>query len=593
MKKLILYLTLMNFLFIGCKKQLNDGYNQIAKDRISPNVAFTSDKSIELYINSFYKILPTGDDITQGDAMSDYVAVKSVPSYLIPGAYTSRNAGGWSWGTLRNVNYFIVNAPSQALKSGVRVHNVQNYLGIARFFRAWFYFDKVKRFGDVPWYGKPLDPSDVAELYKPRDSRTLVMDSILADLNYAIGNIRAEKDNTCSRITKWVALAFKSRVCLFEASYRKYHPDLNLQGTADQWFQEAADAANELMQSQLYIIHLNNNRPERSYRELFIDESGNPPNDETILSANYNAGLNLFNMSSWYYSSPTRGDRLSFIKPFINTYLRTDGSPFTDKVGFEIIPFWEEVKNRDLRLCQTIRMEGYERSDGDKQAPNFSFTPTGYHPMKYVLDSKKADNSILSNNSVPIIRYAEVLLNYAEAQAELGNFTQSDWNKTIKVLRDRAGIANTGLPTLVDSYLQSVYFPNISDPVLLEIRRERGVELALEGFRFDDIRRWARGELLDMLWEGIYVPQMNQLYDLNQDGTPDVSFVSSAPSTAQKGVVYVVVDNSSIKLSEGDKGNVIWLSDITKKWEDYKYVYPIPYNERVLNSGLSQNYRWE
>lgn len=593
MKKRTLYLILVGLLFTGCKKQLNNGYNQIAKDRISPKVAFTSDKSIELYINSFYKILPTGDGITQGDAMSDYVAIKSVPSYLIPGAYDSRNAGGWSWGALRNVNYFIVNAPDQALDAGIREKDVENYLGIARFFRAWFYFEKVKRFGDVPWYSKPLDPSDTSNLYKHRDPRTLVMDSVLADLDYAVNNISDEKDNECSRITKWVALAFKSRVCLFEGTYRKYHPDLDLKSTANKWFQETVSADSILIQSGKYKIHLNNTHPELSYRELFVDDSGHPPNDETILSANYSAELNIFNMSAWYYLSPTRGDRVSFTKPFINTYLSRNGNPFTDASDFETIPFWEEVTNRDLRLSQTIRMEGYERSDGDKQAPDFSFTPTGYQPIKYVLDSKRADDGIFSDNSIPIIRYAEVLLNYAEAKAELGSFTQADWDRTIKVLRERAGITNTSMPTTADPYLQSVYFPNISDPVLLEIRRERGVELALEGFRFDDIRRWARGDLLEMPYEGIYVPEMNQLYDLNQDGSPDVSFVSSTPSNAQKGVVYVVVDNSSIKLSEGDKGNVLWLSDITKKWEDYKYIYPIPHNERVLNPDLSQNPMWE
>ncbi len=593
MKTLKLYFALMSFVFMGCEKMLNDGYNQIAKDRISPKVAFTSDKSIELYTNSFYKILPNGDDITQGDAMSDYVAIKSVPSYLIHGAYDSKSAGGWSWGALRNVNYFIVNAPRQALDAGVREDNVNNYLGIARLFRAWFYFEKVKRFGDVPWYNKPLDPSDAAELYKPRDPRTMVMDSVLADLDYAIANIYDEKDNTCSRVTKWVALAFKSRVCLFEATYRKYHLDLNLRGTADKWFLEAANASSLLMQSEKYKIHVNSTRPERSYRDLFVDESGNPPNDETILSSNYSAELNLFNLSSWYYLSPTRGDRVSFTKPFINTYLNIDGTPFTNASGFETIPFWDEVKNRDLRLSQTIRMQGYERSDGDKQAPDFSFTPTGYQPIKYVLDSKKADNGILSDNSIPIIRYAEVLLNYAEAKAELGDFTLSDWEKTIKVLRGRAGITNAAMPTTADTYLQDVYFPTVTDPILLEVRRERGIELALEGFRFDDIRRWACGKLLEMPYEGIFVPEMNQLYDLNQDGNPDVSFVSSTPSNAQKGVVYVVVNNSSIKLSEGDKGNVLWLSDIAKKWEDHKYVYPIPYNERVLNPDLGQNPIWE
>src|SRR5699024_7619613 len=124
-----------------------------------------------------------------------------VPTYLVPGAYDSKEAGGWSWGWLRTINYFIVNAPSQARKSGVREEAIENQLGVACFFRAWFYFDKVKRFGKVPWYSHALDPSDSLELYKPRDSRKLVMDSVLSDLNYAVNHIDEDKSSDASRIT--------------------------------------------------------------------------------------------------------------------------------------------------------------------------------------------------------------------------------------------------------------------------------------------------------------------------------------------------------------------------------------------------------
>ncbi|HEY4337666.1 MAG TPA: RagB/SusD family nutrient uptake outer membrane protein, partial [Puia sp.] len=178
-------------------------------------------------------------------------------------------------------------------------------------------------------------------------------------------------------------------------------------------------------------------------------------------------------------------------------------------------------------------------------------------------------------------------------RAELGTFTGDDWNNTIKLLRTRAGITNTALPTTVDTYLQQNYFPNISDPALLEIRRERGIELALEGFRYYDLFRWKAGNLLQMTYTGIYVPAMNTLYDLNQDGKPDVSFVSTIPTTKVSGVYYFLIDNTQVRLSNGTSGTIVWLSNITREWDDYKYYYPIPYNELVLNHNLVQNLGWD
>jgi hypothetical protein len=129
--------------------------------------------------------------------------------------------------------------------------------------------------------------------------------------------------------------------------------------------------------------------------------------------------------------------------------------------------------------------------------------------------------------------------------------------------------------------------------VLLEIRRERGIELVMEGFRYDDLKRWNAGKLFEMDYKGLYVPAMDVLYDLNEDGNPDVSFVIKIPGTKVPGVYYFLVDNKQAKLSEGDKGNLVWLINIERKYEDFKYYYPIPFNEIVLNPNLAQNPGWQ
>ncbi len=578
MKKL-LYLVLLAYVFAGCA----DDLNLEPFDKISPSTAFNTEKDLQLYANSFYPILPTGREIVRGDDMSDYLVGRSLPNY-IAGSFTASQATGWSWGDLRNINYFLEHYEQAKIPEEAKNH----YAGLARFFRAWFYFNKVKQFGDVPWYDKTMDVND-PDLYKGRDSRTLVMEKVLEDLNFACENIRAAKDNSASQVTKWVALAFKSRVCLFEGTFRKYHPGLNLSGTSDQWLEESARAAQEVMESKQYKINTSG-AAELSYRNLFIREV--PDADEIMLAAVASKSLRVFNDANWYYTSATYGNRLNLIKTFVNTYLNKDGSRFTDASAYNEIPFVEEVKNRDLRLQQTIRMGDYSR-DGSAAPPDFTYTYTGYQPIKLTVDSKATDGVAENSNSLPIIRYAEVLLNYAEAKAELNTFSRADWDATIKVLRERAGITNAPYPAEADSYLQENYFPDISDPVLLEIRRERGIELVLEGFRYDDLKRWKVAELLEMEYNGMYVPAMDELYDLNEDGKPDVSFVREVPATKESGVYYFLIDDKQFRLSEGDSGNLILLGNIERSFEDHKYFYPIPYNEIVLNPELKQNTGWE
>lgn len=551
-------------------------------DKLSPDNAFNTEKDLQLYANSFYLDLPEGSDIVRGDDLSDYL-VGRTPSNYIYGSFGPTQATGWSWSALRKVNYFLEHA-GQAKITGEAMNH---YLALARFFRAWFYFEKIKQFGDVPWYGKTLAVND-PELYKPRDPRTLVMDSVLADLDFACANLRSTKDNGASQVTRWVALAFKSRVCLFEGTFRKYHTQLGLAATANKWLDESIKAADDLMKSNQYKL-LTSGAADRNYRDLFIQET--PNSTEVLLAAVNSKSLRVFNDANWYWTSATYGGRFSFIKKFINTYLKTDGTPFTAQAGYNNIPFTEEVKDRDLRLKQSIRMGNYTR-DGAIAPPDFTYTYSGYMPIKLTVDSKATDGVAENFNSLPVIRYAEVLLNLAEAKAERGTFTAADWDATIAPLRKRAGITATPYPVTADPYLQQNYYPDITNPALLEIRRERAIELSLEGFRYDDLKRWRAGKLLENQYDGMYVPAMNTLIDLNEDGKMDVSFVESIPTNKVPGVYYFLVDNVQYKLSGGTSGNLVLFSNMPRKYEDYKYFYPIPYNEIILNGKLTQNPGW-
>lgn len=587
MKRYFLLIFLIATIFTSCELE------QEPVSTASKSSVFGSQQGLDLYANSFYSILPGRS--TNLDAMSDYMAVKSVFTFVQQGAFTSTLSTGWTWTDLRNINYFIANCKDPKVTLDVR----KNYVAIAKFFRAYFYFEKVKRFGNVPWIGKPLDISDEI-LFGGRDPRTLVMDSVLADIDYACANIKSTVDPTRSLVTKYVAYALKSRICLFEGTFRKYHTELNLQNTASNWLNNAATAAQAVMDAGIYSIYTAGGAG-KSYRTVFTN--GTPVN-EVMLAAICDLPLSVLNDANWYWTSGTYGDKASFTRTFINTYLNLDGTPFTNNPDYQTMVFKDEVKNRDLRLKQTIRLGDYKRTSGGVQVPApplFSYTFTGYMPIKWTLDDMYYDTRDLNINSISEFRYAEVLLNYAEAKAEEGTLTDADWAKTVGVLRTRGGITGgiSTKPTLVDPYLVTNYFPGITDPLILEVRRERGIELCLEGLRFADILRWKRGELMNQEWNGFYVPELKTPMDLNEDGILDVAFFQGTkPSPAVSGVTYVDVSptasgkvNSQL-LKNGTSGELTWMNNITRKWEDKMYYYPIPKTDLITNPNLGQNPGW-
>ena len=591
MKKQYLWILLSCLGLAACNK-----LDQAPESTATKKAVFGSESGLKLYTNSFYAMDFLPKNSTSQDAVSDYLAVKSVSDFIRPGIFTATQSSGWSWTDLRNINYFIENCNDPAVPADIR----NNYLGIARYFRAYFYMEKVKRFGDVPWIGKPLSLNDPA-LYAGRDKRTLVMDSILADIDFACANIKATNDPTRSTVTKWVAYAYKSRICLFEGTFRKYHTELGLAASAPAWLNNAAAAAKEVMDKGGYAINTTGGLGS-SYRQVFT--STVPVATEVLQAAVADLTLNVLNEANWWWTSGTYGAKASFTRTFINTYLKLDGTPFTSDPDYKTILFKDEVKNRDLRLKQTIRSGDYKRISGGQLVPAppvFSYTFTGYQPIKWTLDDMYYDAGALNINSVSLFRYAEVLLNYAEAKAELGTLTNTEWASTVGVLRARGGITGglSVLPAVADPYLVANYFPGITDPVILEVRRERGIELSLEGLRYSDLLRWKRGGLMDQEWNGFYVPALNTPLDLNEDGILDVAFYQGAkPVPAVAGVTYVDVSatvggkvNSQL-LKNGTSGELIWMNEIVRKWDDKMYYYPIPQADFQKNPALGQNAGW-
>jgi hypothetical protein len=561
--------------------------NELPVATTSRVAVFESKKGLELYSNSFYEILP---DATDGvfliDDNSDIVARIGVDTRFAPNALSPVTSSGWSWGTLRNINYFIENCEKSS------VPEKEHYLGLARFFRAYFYFEKVKHFGDVPWINRTIEVDDEGTLYGPRTNRFEVMDHVLADLNYAIEHITLIKDPSCTLITKNVARAYKTRVCLYEASLRKYHGNYGKQSTANEWYQEVVNTANDITGFSLH-------QGATAYRDLFLQKA--PYTDENILCVALNATLQTYSARNRRTISPTYGNRPALTRRFVNSYLKSDGTPFTDNPVYLTTPFTEEVKNRDLRLKQTIRLGDYRRTENGISViapPNLEQSMTGYQIIKGCYDERfPYDDENRNENAHIILRWAEVLLNKAEAMAELGTMTDADWAATIGTIRVRAGITGSTLtqkPTVADPYMVAFYNNKFTDPVMLEVMRERAVEMIMEGLRPDDLVRWHVGELFaEAPMNGMYVPALGD-YDLNEDGKMDVCFYQGAkPSSTAS--VFVDVTSSGVGkrvLSENTSGE-IQCNPGAREWLDKKYLYPIPETDRIKNPALGQNPGWD
>ncbi len=589
MKKIFysILFILSGFALTGC----DDLLDTVPKDRLTPDTYYKSESELRAASIDFYELFPGTSLYIAND---DHYTQNNLSNELMGKRTIAASGDGWSWGTLRDINTLLENL-NHCSDANVRA----KYEGLARFFRAYFYMEKVQRFGDVPWYDAPVGSADTEALNRPRDSREFIMGKIIEDLDFAISTLPDTK--SAYEVTKWTALALKSRALLFEGTFRKYHAgDVFLQTLPEDakpytWYlEESAKASKELMNKGGYGLC-------SSYYNVFHTMRATELTDEVILARNYNKAYGVYHNSNYAMNTGSAGCP-AMTKKLEASFLMKDGSRFTDKAGWESMEFVAECADRDPRLAQSIRTPGYKRQGEDTfTAPDFKVTFSGYHPDKYVT-TKDQDTWNNSDIDLVVFRYAEVLLNYAEALAETGTLTQDDLDISVNKLRDRVGMPHLSMsnananpdPFLTNAawggYQSPVLLADANKGVILEIRRERSVELCQEGFRYDDIMRWKEGKIFEAPFYGMYFPAPGT-YDLDNDGVIDIELftdkaTSTAPLKKQIGTDIILKDTNS--------GLVVLHGNITRSWDEGKdYLYPIPTDDRNLTNGaLTQNPGW-
>ncbi|MCM1036799.1 MAG: RagB/SusD family nutrient uptake outer membrane protein [Bacteroides sp.] len=559
--------------------------DQTPQSSLSPENSFKTENELRLYVNALLPMM-TGTSIET----ADNGITKSLPDYMTGMRSSTISAGSWGWTNLRKVNIlfkYSPNCPDEAVRL--------KYEAMGHFLRAKFYYEKLKTFGGVPWYEEVLEDNS-PELYNPRDSREYVASKILDELDIALESLPTAK--SINTITRWSALALKSRFCLFEGTFRKYH---GIEG-ADAYLRECVDAADALISSGKFSIDKTGG-VNVAYRDLFAQPAtGDASPTEVINAEAYSFALGVkhgFN----YTLRNTAGNRYGFEKTFVNSYLMADGSRFTDRAGYATMTFAEEFAGRDPRMTQTIAGPGFTRvgetsTTSDVLLDCFMQSVTGYFPIKYYA-APIADSQNSNENDLIIYRLAEVMLNLAEAKAELGTLTQDDLDRTVILIRDRVGMPPLDMAAAnadPDPYMAALYpaVDGANKGVILEIRRERRIEMAMEGLRYDDVMRWKAGALFVPQFLGAYFPGTGG-YDLDGDGKNDIYlYEDSRPPTPLLRGAKPLKLGLDITLSEGSKGYMVVNTERQKSWrEDRDYLAPIPKRSLVLNPNLEQNPGWD
>lgn len=578
-------------LLFGCKKNLLDRY---PLDQITDENYWKTENDLKLYTNSLYpryivgfgtdfadgtvqpygvnvNTLVYGDVITDNAAPLTYskVGTDEYIAYLSGGS----GSGGWNFEGVRQLNFFIDNYKRANLPDNV----ANKYLGEVYFFKAWDYFNKVKLFGDVSWIQHSLNINS-PELLEARTPRAQVMDSVITILNKAIEYLPAKGSEESNRLNKDMALFLKSRIGLFEGTYRKYHTELGLDPNA---FLRYSAEASEALLNRYSLVQGDHNTV---YNSLFATESYKT-NPEVIMWREYSAAVTYGAAFSRYFAQNLR-HQFGATRSLVDEYLCSDGltistSPLFKGKG----SIQTEMENRDPRLTQTIANFGtYNLANttiqGANNAPlpnlpgmNGNKCPTGYRLAKWFYNSPVDWERVTNGQqAAPVFRFAEILLNYAEAKYELGEVNQSVIDQTINKLRDRVGMPHLIIGNEpVDSRLDGIYQTYVGasiNPLLREIRRERRVEMAFENTRWDDLMRWKAGKLINVPVEGI-------------------KFVQSQFPT--------VVVNKDIYLStEGYILPYFKTIPAGRKFDETKaYLFPIPTEDLLLNKNLVQNPNWK
>lgn len=489
------------------------------------------------------------------------------------------DADNWNFKKIRNMNLLLSRIQSSSLNDEAKNH----WSGVARLFRAMEYAKLVQKFGDVPYYDAVVGSTDNEQLYRARDPRTTVMDKVNEDLAFACTNIRVNDGTKGLTVNRAVAQGFASRIMLFEGTWQKYNA--NNTAKAAEYLKAAKDYAAALMQTNAYSIT-------PSYKSLTTSEdlAGNP---EIIMYRSYVENVVMHSLMSF---QNTEMEKSSPSRSFVDAFLTKNGLPIhqagnTDYKGKE---YAKEILNRDPRLADNIDEESGLRLNGVAAV----YAASGYYANRYVnkdLINKPGGMSNTNTTDAPVMKLNEVMLNYIEAAAELADLgqytlTQADFDKTINAIRDRQ---STKMPhvTLAGNALK-VNGVEINDPdrdatvkpILWEIRRERRVELAYEGVRFNDLRRWGKLEYADMVKN----KKLNMGAWINKADYPE-----NAEALAK---ITLCDENGNIVT--GNEGYIMPITEVAKmrQMADKDYLYPVPVDQITMYEThgfkLTQNPGW-
>jgi len=462
-------------------------------------------------------------------------------------------AGVWSasYQEIRRANIILTRMQSMDISDEVRKH----YEGFARFYRAMQHFDIVKSYGDCVWVDTEVDINDSTALTQHRIDRAEVMKKVCEDLKFAGENCREGSNRVFG---KYVAWAFLSRAALFEGTWQKYHN--NNTADAEYFLKIAKEAAEKVMESGRYQIQDNYGA---NYTSLSLNS-----NPEMILYCQFEYGSDLKKGHGLHGYSTSSTAIWGLTKSAVEAYPNSDGLPIhVSPLGYDDSTVEKAIRGRDARLthncCDSILMVNtYGWLDGMNST-------TAYWTTKFVnwneLYGTERNLAPYNDTDGPVYMYSEVLLNYAEACAELGQLDQAALDRSINILREKHGkipaltVAGSTLSvngTTITKDPKNTF--GVSD-LIWEVRRERRCELMCDGFRYNDLRRWKMGELFD--------------FSKNPDG-----FVGARVDALK---VYYDATNkpSDKKFDEVKAGIFVYTVD----GKEYVSAFNVPENNRVFN----------
>lgn len=577
-----------------------------------------------------------GSWLMYGDVFSDNMVVHG------DGARTQQLAGqntvpqtassstAWDFSSIRALNYYLVRCHQANVSNP---EDLNRWIAEAYFFKAWDYFQKIRTFGDIPWLSKDLD-TDSPELYAAKTPRTQVMDSILYCIQFAVNHLPVSVDP--GRVNKYAAQFMKMRICLFEGTFRKYHTELGLQSTSNRFLDSAIVASKAIISTNQFSLYNNGNA--NTYWKMFAltkDEFASCA--EIILGRQYNyaalGDTQYGNAAQRYWDqNNTNYGASGATKSLLDEYLCIDGRPiyisgtegsYVSNPLFKGYGQWTELDNRDPRLTQTICRPGEyvtiasgEVMDINKYGITFPMidygsvigtTTTGYRCIKHWMGNPNY-YPYPSDQPAIMFRYGEVLLDYAEAKYERnGTLSQADVDLTINALRQRAGFNFTTYPSSklmvgqepADPRLDKIYQDKLGytpAPLLREIRRERRVELAIEGKRYEDLLRWKALPLLSVPLRGMNFNSVASTIYSGDYATGKV--VNGVKWTAKKYTAgsSVFVDQNGFLIpyykSPYMKTPEYCIPFDNTAANDYRYYWPVPQHELDLNPNLTQSSGW-